>query len=148
MLIESDSTFTKAAMNCGTTLLPFSSTKDGPVYPVYEKMRNDALKHLLLLYLKNSTSSHRGYHLNTSRSFRSIRNFPKQQNRFKNICVHTDPLKTTENAVVLYSRPIGGAWNSPKTEKKTRNLRIKLARCKQIDSRRRNLTQREEEKNG
>lgn len=79
MLIESDCTSTKAAMNCGMTLLPFSFTKDGPVYPVYEEMRNDALKRLFLLYLKNSTSSHRGYHLNPSGSFQSIRNFPKQQ---------------------------------------------------------------------
>ena len=42
-----------------------------------------------------------------------------------------------------YSRPIGGAWKSPKTEKKRRSMRIKLERCKQTDNRRRNRKQQE-----
>ena len=44
-----------------------------------------------------------------------------------------------------YSRPIGGAWNSPKTEKMRRSMRKKLARCKQTDSRLRNRTQEDNE---
>ena len=45
-----------------------------------------------------------------------------------------------------YSSPINGAWNSPKTEKKRWSMRIKLAHCIQIDSRRR-IQKEEEDKN-
>ena len=47
-----------------------------------------------------------------------------------------------------YSRDIDGAWHSPKSEKKRRSMHSKLERCKQTDSRWRNQTQQEEDKNG
>ena len=58
------------------------------------------------------------------------------------------PDGSTENdrkSCSSYSGPIGGAWHSPKTEKKRRSMDIKLARCKQTDSRMRNRTQEEDE---
>ena len=51
------------------------------------------------------------------------------------------------NALQFIFQPIGGAWNSPKTEKKRLSMRIKLARCIQTDSRSRNRTQEEEDEN-
>ena len=60
------------------------------------------------------------------------------------------PKRTNENGSTRcssYSRSIGDAWNSPKTEKKRRSMHIMLARCIQTDSRRRNRTQ-QEDKNG
>ena len=42
------------------------------------------------------------------------------------------PYGSTENdwkRCSSYSRPIGGAWNSPKTEKKRRSMRIKFVHC-------------------
>ena len=55
------------------------------------------------------------------------------RHRLKNICVHTAPLKTTENDVV--HNPGGGSWHSPKTHKKTQSMRRKLSLCIQTDSR-------------
>ena len=45
------------------------------------------------------------------------------QHCFKDICIQTDPLK----------RPIGGMWNSPKAEKKRRNMHMKLVYKQTID---------------
>ena len=73
--------------------------------------------------------------------------------------VHLGAIHTNENNLFFpppssasfhpssYSRPIGGPWHSPKMEKKRQSMRIKLERCKQTDSRRRNRTQEEERLN-
>ena len=55
------------------------------------------------------------------------------------------PTENDRKRCSSYSRPIGGTWNSPKTEKKRWSMLIKLSRCKQTDSRRRNWTQQEED---
>ena len=51
---------------------------------------------------------------------------------------HLHPNRSTVNDSTCcssYSRPIGSAWNSPKTEKKRRHMHIKLAHCKQTVNR-------------
>ena len=66
---------------------------------------------------------------------------------FKNICVHTDPLKMTENAVVH----IPGLWVALDIHQKRRRRYgacTQRLRSKQTDSRRRNWAQQEEDENG
>ena len=60
--------------------------------------------------------------------------------RFKSICVHTDPLETTENSFIFQAY----RWRL----KFTKNGEEETEACKQTDSRRRNRSQREEDENG
>ena len=94
--------------------------------------------------LLNELLTHSTLSTHTKQSF-----FPPSSSASFQECLR--PYGSTENECnrcSSYFRPIGGAWNSPKTEKKTRSMHIKLARCKQTDSRRRNPTQQKEDENG
>ena len=70
---------------------------------------------------------------------------PSSLASFQEYLPPNDPFEYNSPRFSSYSRPIGGAWNSPELERKRQSMLIKLAHCIQTDSRRRNRTQQEDE---